>query len=76
MNTKNYAIYNLTFGVIFLIFFGGVTSYGGFSLFTNKNHFEIINAIFILIIGMLGVVEGIRVFIKGYKYITSSDKPE
>jgi hypothetical protein len=71
MNTKSKyrAIYNIIFGLIFLLVFGTIFTYGCIWISVSTNGYQSLNAVFTLIIGALGALDGIRLASKGYRFI-------
>lgn len=69
MRQKIYGWTNLVIGVIFFGFFSFVLCQGVIGLASNPGGFSVTNSVLVLIIGILGVVEGVRVFIRGFKFI-------
>ena len=69
-STRKYAIYNIIVGTIFTLLFGAIGIYGGISLGGSTSTFALTNAIFILIIGILGVADGVKTFVKGFSFIS------
>lgn len=71
--SKKYAVYNIIVGALFAVIFGGIAGYACISLSSSHNGFQTMNAIFMLIIGLLGLIDGIKIFIKGIR-ATTMDK--
>lgn len=69
MRKKIYGWTNLIIGVIFFGFFSFVLFLGVTGISTDPVGFSVTNSVLVLIIGILGVVEGVRVFLRGLKFI-------
>ena len=69
--TKKFAVYNIIFGSIFSLVFGGIGIFGFICLNDSHNGFQITNSIFTITIGILGFLDGLKTGVKGYRFINS-----